>query len=81
MRSVNKVANLVRQSRNKETIFKTLARKVEDATRKEDVMDIFEILSGKKDLRNATPYVPENLKHLFKENNDVSNDGWKKSKR
>ena len=80
MRSVNKVAKLVCQSRDEETIFKTLARKVEDATRKEDVMEIFEILSGKKDLKNAIPYVSENLKHLCKETNDVSNDGWKKLK-
>ena len=34
----------------------------------------------KKDLKNATPYVPENLKHFCKENNEVSNDGWKKLK-
>ena len=80
MRSVNKVAKIVCQSRDEETIFKTLARKVEDATRKEDVMEIFEILSGKKELKNATSYVSENLKHLCKETNDVSNDGWKKLK-
>ena len=28
-------------------------------TTKEDVMEIFEIWSGKKDLKNATPYIPE----------------------
>ena len=80
MRSVNKVAKLVCQSRDEETIFKTLARRVEDATKKEDVMEIFDILSGKKPLKNATPYVTENLKQFCKENNDVSNDGWKKLK-
>ena len=64
------------QSRDEETIFKTLVRKVEDVTRKEDVMDIFEILSGKKDLKTATSYVPENLKHLCKENND----GWTRTR-
>ena len=80
MRSVNKVAKLVCQSRDEENTFKTLARIVEDATRKVDFMEIFDILSGKKDLKNATPYVPENLKHLCRENDDVSNDGWKKLK-
>lgn len=42
MRSVNKVAKLVCHSQDEEMIFKTLARNVEDATRKEDVMEIFD---------------------------------------
>ena len=75
---MNKVAKLVCQSRHEEPIFKTLARQVEDATRKENVLERFEILPGREDLKNATSYVPENLKHLCKEKNDVSNDGWKK---
>ena len=45
--SVNKVANLVCLSRDGETIFKTLAGKTEDASRKEDVMEIFDIVLGK----------------------------------
>ena len=45
--SVNKVANLVCLSRDEETIFKTLAGKTEDASRKEDVMEIFDIVLGK----------------------------------
>ena len=44
--SVNKVANLVCLSRDEETIFKTLAGKTEDASRKEDVMEIFDIVLG-----------------------------------
>ena len=52
---MNKVAKLVCLSRDEETIFKTLAAKVEDASRKEDVMEIFDILSGKKGLINAIP--------------------------
>ncbi|XP_068726506.1 uncharacterized protein [Montipora capricornis] len=79
-RSVNKVAKLVCLSRDEETIFKTLAGKVEDASRKEDVMEIFDILSGKKGLMNAIPHVPENLKHLCKAPTEVSNDGWRKLK-
>ena len=47
MRSVKKVTELVCQSRDEETIFKTLARNVEDATRKVDVMEIFDILCGR----------------------------------
>ena len=47
-RSENKVPKLVCLSRDEETIFKTLAGKVEDASRKEDVLEIFDILSGKK---------------------------------
>ena len=74
-RSVNKMAKLGCLSRDEETTFKTLAGKVEDASRKEDVMEIFDILSGKKGLINAIPYVPENLKHLFKAPTEVSNDG------
>ena len=62
---MNKVAKLVCVSRDEETIFKTLAGKVVDSARK-DVMEIFDILSGKKGLINAIPYVPENLKHLSK---------------
>ena len=45
---MNKVAKLVCLSRDEATIFKTLAGKVEDASRKEDVIEIFDILSGKK---------------------------------
>ena len=53
------------QSRDEETIFKTLARKVEDANRKEDVVEIMYLkFYQEKNLKNATPYVPENLKHL-----------------
>ena len=74
-RSVNKVAKFVCLSRDEETIFKTLAGKVEDASRKEDVMEIFDILLGKKGLINAIPYVPENLKHHRKAPTEVSNDG------
>ena len=42
--------------------------------RKEDVMEIFDILSGKKYLKNATPHVPESLKHLC-ETSEASNNG------
>ena len=77
---MNKVAKLVCLSRDEETIFKTLAGKVEDASRQEDVMEVFDILSGKKGLINAIPYGPENLKHLCKAPTKVSEDGWKKLK-
>ena len=43
-------------SRDEETILKTLAGKVEDASKKENVMEIFDIFSGKKALINAIPY-------------------------
>ena len=79
-RSVNKVVKLVCLSRDEETIFKTHAGKVENASRQEDVMEIFDILSGKKGLINAIPYGPENLKHLCNAPSKVSNDGWKKLK-
>ena len=79
-RSVNKVAKLVCLSRDEETIFKTLAGKVEDASRQEDVMAIFDILSGKKGLINAIPYGPENLRRLCNAASKISNYGWKKLK-
>ena len=44
---MNKVANLVCLSRDGETIFKTFAGKTEDASRKEDVKEIFDIVLGK----------------------------------
>ena len=77
---MNKVAKLVCLSRDEATIFKTLAGKGEDASRKEDVIEIFDILSRKKSLISAILYVPENLKHLCKAPTEVSNDGWKKLK-
>ena len=79
MRSVNKVSKLVCDTKEEELVFKALARNVEEAIRKEDVMEIFDILSGKKDLKNATPHVPKNLKHLC-ETSEASNNGWKKLK-
>ena len=42
------MAKLVCLSREEETTFKALAGKVEDASRKEDVIEIFDILPGKK---------------------------------
>ena len=78
-RSVNKVAKLVCLSRDEQMIFKTLAGKVEDASRKED-MEMFDIFSEKEGLMNTTPYVPENLKHLCKVQTEVSNNGRKKLK-
>ena len=73
-RSVNKVAKHVCQSRDEETIFKTIAGKIENAARKEEFMEIFDILSGKKSLLNAIPYVPENQKHFCKDPCEMSND-------
>ena len=78
--SVNKVAKLVCLSRDEEMIFKTLGGKVEDASRKEDIMEMFDILSGKVGLMNTIPYVPENLKHPCKVPTEVSHNGWKKLK-
>lgn len=79
MRSANKVAKVVCQSRDEEAIFKILARKVEDVSSKDDVMVIFDILCGKKDLTTATPFVPDSLKHLC-QNATIANDEWKKLK-
>ena len=52
---MNKVAKLVCLSRDEATIFKTLAGKVEDASRKEDVIEIFDILSEKKKFNKRNP--------------------------
>ena len=64
-------------TKEEELVFEALAWNVKEATRKEDVMEIFDILSGKKDVKNATPHVPESLKHLC-ETSEASNNGWKK---
>lgn len=49
-RSVSRVAKIVCQSKDEELIFKSLAGNVEDAKEKEEVIEIFEILSGRKSL-------------------------------
>ena len=52
-RSVNRVAKIVCQSKDEELIFKSLAGNIEGAKEKEEVIEIFEILSGRKSLLNA----------------------------
>lgn len=79
-RSVNRVAKIVCQSRDEELVFKSLAGNVEDAKEKEEVIEIFEILSGRKSLLSAIRYVPEKLKQICNDPNEVSNAGWKRLK-
>ena len=79
-RSVNRVAKIVCQSKDEELIFKSLAGNAEDAKEKEEVIEIFEIFSGRKSLLSAIRYVPEKLKQICNDPNEVSNAGWKRLK-
>lgn len=65
---MNRVAKIVCQSKDEELIFKSLAGNVEDAKEKEEVIEIFEILSGNL---GAIRYVPEKLKQICNDPNEV----------
>ena len=79
MRSVNRVAKMVCSTKDEEVIFKSLGKTVESVQGKEQVLEIFQILSGKKDINYAVPYLSESLQQTCT-NGDASNTSWRKLK-
>ena len=77
MCSVNKVAKLVCVNQEtKRPYLKLLLEKWRMLPEKKMSWTFLKFCLEKKDLKTATSYVPENLKHLCKENND----GWTRTR-
>ena len=76
-RSVNRVCKLVCRNDTEVRIFKALARKIEDESEKENVLLLFDVLSGTRQLQEARQLVG---KDLFSEFDTVHNKDWIKLK-
>ena len=76
-RSVNRVCKLVCRNDTEVRIFKALASKIEDESQKENVLLLFNVLSGTRQLQEARQLV---VKDLFSEFDTVHNKDWIKLK-
>ena len=76
-RSVNRVCKLVCRNDTEVRIFKALASKIEDESEKENVLLLFDVLSGTRQLQEVRQLVG---KDLFSEFNTVHNKDWIKLK-
>ena len=76
-RSVNRVSKLVCQSEAQTRIFKTFAKRIEDETKKENVLLIFDVLSGNRKLEDAKQLIASDLHH---ELGTIDNHNWTKLK-
>lgn len=76
-RSVNRVCKLACQTEAGTRVFKTLARKIEEGPEKENVLLIFEVLSGKRKLEDASHVIG---KDLSSELQKIDNHSWTKLK-
>ena len=76
-RSVNRVCKLVCRNDTEVRIFKALASKIEDESQKENVLLLFNVLSGTRQLQEARKLV---VKDLFSEFDTVHNKDWIKLK-
>ena len=76
-RSVNRVCKLVCRNDTEVRIFKALASKIEDESKKENVLLLFDVLSGTRQLQEVRQLVG---KDLFSEFDTVHNKDWIKLK-
>ena len=76
-RSVNRVCKLVCRNDTEVRIFKALASKIEDESKKEKVLLLFDVLSGTRQLQEVRQLVG---KDLFSEFDTVHNKDWIKLK-
>ena len=76
-RSVNRVCKLVCRNDTEVRIFKALASKIEDESEKENVLLLFDVLSGTRQLQKARQLVG---KDLFSEFDTMYNKDWIKLK-
>ena len=72
-RSVNRVCKLVCRNDTEVRIFKALASKIEDENEKENVLLLFDVLSGSRQVQEARQLVG---KDLFSEFDTVHNKDW-----
>lgn len=77
MRSVNRVCKLVCKGEKEEEIFKILASKIKDEENKDNVILLFQILSGEKGIEKASIFLPDSLTST---SSSLSNKHWKKLK-
>ena len=79
MRSVNRVAKMVCASRDEESVFKYIGKIIQETQDKDTVIEMFDVLSGKKDVKEATEHLPDAMAEKCVHNN-VTNTHWKKLK-
>ena len=78
MRSVNSVAKLVCHRKEEEAIFKALGKCIESIEKKEEVIDVFDILCGKKNLEVAKPFLNAATQKSLCDT--LTNSHWKRGK-
>ena len=77
MRSVNRVCKLICKGENEDEIFKALASSIKDEDSKDNVILLFQVLSGEKGIDEAIAFLPDHLKSI---SSSTSNHHWKKLK-
>ena len=76
-RSVNRVCKLACQSEDEIRVFKALAKKIEEEQNKDNVLLIFDVLSGSRTLQDARQFVKEDL---LSELDKIDNHNWTRLK-
>ena len=79
MRSVNSVAKIVCTSSEEENVFKSLGKVIQESEKKDIVLKIFDVMSGKEDIALASEHLPEELANKCR-SKAISNTTWKKLK-
>ena len=79
MRSVNRIAKMVCASREKEAVFKYIGKIIQETQDKETVIQMFDVLSGKKNVKEATEHLSDAMAEKCVHDN-ITNTHWKKLK-
>ena len=79
MRSVNRIAKMVCASRDEEAVFKYIGKIIQETQDKETVIKMFDVLSGKKNVKEATEHLSDAMAEKCVHDN-ITNTHWKKLK-